>query len=1052
MSDIESTIRIHDDFTESLKDLSSSLKETIMMSDRTERSVFALGESFADAGGAIGDAISSLKESDNVLEGLLGAFDALSSSDVLMDLADNFDRLSDKYELLVKKVDFGGNRFKSAFKSLKTDVKSLFSETSSAMKSAFRETTTAARNLKSSLSWIYKDDIGNYLEPKLRKISEFNNRVYANTVGRATNAYGNAREFLGSGEVMNRLTEAFENTKTSVINVANRAYGTITNTLDVGRGIVLDNISNARAFMHELSIGATNARELAMLHGASNAGGYVAAGKNVGRTLRRSAISTYNSIKTGAIGTYNSAAERATASYNSLKSVIEGELDSLKQISSTFQLTFKHHIDTFTKNIKNIKLPDLKEFGEKVSESFRGMKSSTGIFSKGMKALGGLGKAFAKELIKETMKISIFRGIEKGLERFIESLKDLAKDVYQKQKEIISRNIENIGRQDKVTAMYGKAGSDDIEAKALDFGNAIGQSNETVASLLTEGAYRGLGTNNTMRLLKLSDKISSLKPGATFEDTARSLIDNFVSGHDASGLSQMLNQGQKGERSARRMGFERALNAGNLDKALDIAEKITEQAGYTDEKYASTQNSLSKTYTRVYNTINSIKSKLDEIIARSLSPMLERMDKFLTSSGGKRFMDTLIAGASLWGKALNFAMTKLLDMLESLGNSVVVLGVVKVWLLIRQFKMLVRTIKFIGPIIMKYVLPAIGFITNKVVILGAKLKLVSAAFAKSTKEIGFMKAAMNSLGKVMIRTFLPIIAVAGILVGAVKGMEALVNSNATDDSEKVNAIGIITGALVFIKDVVKNIYIGVKDLLAYFTWGKKYSDILVEEATAKANTQLNFKKDNELMAIRYEKMIEDAEKKVSEFERSALQKEKSGDMAGATKDRNLADAQRSIIKTATSSREERLARAKEFEALYEEARKQINSPYTEMSEMMKHYDEAVKAKTWGEMADVTGLTGVWDNMFGVVNDIKKELGLVVEDGEDIKSDTDVIRRANEQEEELRWMKAFSDRQITSSYNNMTSNTRNVTINGMSQAGIAEMGRRSISAMPSRKAG
>ena len=69
----------------------------------------------------------------------------------------------------------------------------------------------------------------------------------------------------------------------------------------------------------------------------------------------------------------------------------------------------------------------------------------------------------------------------------------------------------------------------------------------------------------------------------------------------------------------------------------------------------------------------------------------------------------------------------------------------------------------------------------------------------------------------------------------------------------------------------------------------------------------------------------------------------------------------------------------------------------------------------------------------------------------IGDDTTKIREANEQEEELKWMKAFSDRQIMSSYNSMTNNSRTVNINGMSQASLAEMGRRNIATIPSRAA-
>ena len=67
----------------------------------------------------------------------------------------------------------------------------------------------------------------------------------------------------------------------------------------------------------------------------------------------------------------------------------------------------------------------------------------------------------------------------------------------------------------------------------------------------------------------------------------------------------------------------------------------------------------------------------------------------------------------------------------------------------------------------------------------------------------------------------------------------------------------------------------------------------------------------------------------------------------------------------------------------------------------------------------------------------------------ILNDTSKIRENTEQEEELAWLKAFSNRQIMSEYSSMTSNSRTININGVSQAGLMEFGRRSVSAVPSR---
>jgi hypothetical protein len=88
----------------------------------------------------------------------------------------------------------------------------------------------------------------------------------------------------------------------------------------------------------------------------------------------------------------------------------------------------------------------------------------------------------------------------------------------------------------------------------------------------------------------------------------------------------------------------------------------------------------------------------------------------------------------------------------------------------------------------------------------------------------------------------------------------------------------------------------------------------------------------------------------------------------------------------------------------------------------------------------------------VVAHLKTLIGLNKQQAEEqkgIKTNSDEIRRQGEQEEELRWLKAFSDRQIMSSYNSMTSNNRTINLNGVSQNTMAEAYRRNRSTIPSR---
>jgi hypothetical protein len=67
----------------------------------------------------------------------------------------------------------------------------------------------------------------------------------------------------------------------------------------------------------------------------------------------------------------------------------------------------------------------------------------------------------------------------------------------------------------------------------------------------------------------------------------------------------------------------------------------------------------------------------------------------------------------------------------------------------------------------------------------------------------------------------------------------------------------------------------------------------------------------------------------------------------------------------------------------------------------------------------------------------------------IESDTSRIRRYNEREEELGWLKAFSDRQIMNSYSQSTSYSRSVVVNGLSDTGRREIARLNANARSNR---
>jgi hypothetical protein len=74
-----------------------------------------------------------------------------------------------------------------------------------------------------------------------------------------------------------------------------------------------------------------------------------------------------------------------------------------------------------------------------------------------------------------------------------------------------------------------------------------------------------------------------------------------------------------------------------------------------------------------------------------------------------------------------------------------------------------------------------------------------------------------------------------------------------------------------------------------------------------------------------------------------------------------------------------------------------------------------------------------------------------DDEDEIATNSGEIRRSMGQEEELRWLKAFSDRQIMSSLSNITSNSNTNNFYGVPGPTMSELGRRSVKTIPPRPA-
>lgn len=586
-------------------------------------------------------------------------------------------------------------------------------------------------------------------------------------------------------------------------------------------------------------------------------------------------------------------------------------------------------------------------------------KASASGFKKGL--LGGVKYALTGMVVGH-MNVAATALFKSGVNAYHRMFKKLF--------DSIEPYIDRIEEADKMTALFGESKAESFNNKMYMWAQQHGQNAKVVSQLGSKAAYEGIGTQHFDKLMTFADKIATLSPGKTFEDTASSLIENIKRGHDAGTISQMLGGGQLMERQLRWKGYERALRRGDIDKALAIAEKVAEQAGITDEKYKEAGESMAKNFTAIQNITENIRNRFGTEFNKQFAPAIKKIRQFMESEGFQKFINGLTTVIRLIGKGFNKAIEFAIDNIDTLG---ILLGVAvgtKIFLIVRQMKVWLGVAKFLFPVI-KFLLGPLGKI------LGGMFHLI--------KTLGISKALVNAIGASLKRSFLsPLVIGAAVIGGALFAIHKISGIAETFPS-------FLAGFGTFLQNAFENLLIMLENvgkfILSIPTRIKMIGPI-IRELIMKFIGWLGEK----LMSINEEwgqKLMDISERGID----------------SAQWDKN------------TYKLELQKYAPREF----------IDS----MRGVNKAMDET---KTWGDLFKRTGITGLLEK-------IDKKLGLTLGIGDEISTNTNLIKESMDQEEELKWLKAFSDRQIGSAYNSMTSSTVNTTINGASQQVIMNLGRR-----------
>ena len=582
-----------------------------------------------------------------------------------------------------------------------------------------------------------------------------------------------------------------------------------------------------------------------------------------------------------------------------------------------------------------------------------------------------------------------------------EALTNAYKKAFQYVNKVVGDSIEALNLEDKMVSMFGDDGKA-ANQRMYKLANELGENAGEVMQAAAKAASGGIGTDDFEDIYRFADKIAKLNPGDTTSDVAQTLLQSIRNGHDAESITGLLGGGELMTRELRRKGYERKLNHGDLQGALNIAKEVAENAGYTQEKYEKAGHSMSNDFKFINNTVENIKKHLHDIYARNFEPIVHKIANLMRSEKFQSFIKIVEGVVNKIGKFVSGLIETLIDNWEILAFMFTAMITSKVLLI---GKLIAVAFKFRG---------IIGTILKAALSLIFRFKgLIASMMGLNVQVSKLNTSTLASAGKYLF--------IAGIVYIIYKTFTWI-----TDEIEKA------TGKTVSWKGVLAGFIQSARNgFTNFFTWIEhKYHDIMAMQY-----------RDMHTYYLKQYNEKKDEAKKLHDASIAALTSRYDMLTAGVDKDsseyRALVNAEFEEKKAIDELWYNAGAKEKLQADYYQKLLDQVYEYQTDYIDADQGVAEAIESE--GQT-----LIDEFSKWF------KDFLGIADEMNGGIKTNNDALKKLTEQEEELRWLKAFSDRQIMSRYGMSTSNTfnRSVTFNGMSQSSM-DAHARSYAAFPSR---
>ena len=266
-----------------------------------------------------------------------------------------------------------------------------------------------------------------------------------------------------------------------------------------------------------------------------------------------------------------------------------------------------------------------------------------------------------KVLARDLMNLYLFARKVVNYFKFLKFSWDTLNLAKEKVSELV-QETEYLQKRKAIFVQFGKEAGEQFTRFAERASLELGKTKDEI--LDTGIAFRKIGFSGKSieDIINLSDRLTNLNPGQSFQGIRDSFLEAFKSG-SSEGLAELIGggRGTEVERAFRKVHLDRYLRKGDVQGFLTEFKKVADQFGYTQEKADEMDETIHAKLGKVSSHLDRLSEHVKTSFFDRLAPYVDKFLDFLNSPEFQAWFQKTIRQVMAIIDIVGFFVEKIID-------------------------------------------------------------------------------------------------------------------------------------------------------------------------------------------------------------------------------------------------------------------------------------------------------------------------------------------------------------------------------------------------------